>query len=147
MTIFPGQTLLIHGHHEPLRRQINYLKRHADDSFCAHLDLVRYPSFMDNVPSLSEGLYFDDTAPMLLKLRNVEPHIDTWVGNHPIPTERLALFWLLWIKHWCYFGVEGSKATCLKSGDFVVFDDSKEHYLMSSTQWVGVSWQLRRQGS
>lgn len=157
--------ILFQGHHEPTKAQLADARRWADDSFCASAPL----SFMENFPATfpnSNEWGFGTETPILLKLKNVEPHDDPWVGsnldgydfdNPPVgwdkfgaPMERLAIFWVLSIathsRHVnpiIHLGC-GADVAKLKVGDFVVFDDQVTHWVMSDKTWHGAAIQLAR---
>ncbi len=124
---------------------IRLLRERADDTF---MQTTRHKDFNDKklIPSLPDGLCFADEHPMILKIGNVYPHTDPWCGVGT-PGIRRSLFWLLEIEEdgsemTVFFGVEGHKAVQLKNGDYVIFDDSKEHFVIAESMWVGCAWQL-----
>ena len=150
------------GNLQPTKAQLAEIRRSADDSFCSSAE----PSFMSNFPYVwpgSQRWSFDTDSPVLLKLKNVEPHDDPWAGRHKSnfdfdnppagwnesgePLERLAIFWVLTIanrpRHTSiiHFGC-GSDFEKLKAGDFVVFDDRIPHWVMADMLWHGASIQL-----
>lgn len=149
--------MIVHeGFQTATREQLVHARKRADESFCATaspvFDDAGLPTFENWKPGCSTTL---------LKLANVEPHDDPWVGSHKDvldfnnppqgfnqfgePLERLAIFWLLEVKSRLHdrirFYTEG-KWIQLKAGQFVVFDDSKTHAVMAESKWVGAAWQL-----
>lgn len=133
------------GFHKPLPRQIRHIREKGDGTFSVESSIdefVREPLIPPCPPGWERAE--PESPVMLLKLSDsVEPHEDWWVADAPEPKQRGALFWLLWARNPCYFGVEGAKSVKLFSGDWVFFDDSKEHWLMAKGMWLGCAWQLR----
>ena len=134
---------------QPSKLQLDEIKKHADSSFCA----TSSAEFMTNFPTL-DGWTADATASkaILLKLKNVVPHDDEWVGSRPIPKSRRAIFWLLagGASHEQPVGVHfgcGRQTVFLKPGDFVVFNDAITHWVMSDKIWFGAAIQLRKSKS
>jgi hypothetical protein len=132
------------GFLKPTREQIDEIRVKSDDSFC----VGSTESFMSNFP-MFEGFAPDEKSAMLLKMRNVEPHSDPWVSNTSEPRSRRALFWLIEgggqanrFGTSLIFGA-GGKTTPLKPGQFVVFNDAKDHWVMSEKLWKGAAIQLR----
>jgi hypothetical protein len=138
--------ILATGHLNPERFQIDEGRLKADGSFCS----CSSEKFMSNFPQF-EGFTSANDAPILLKLRNVEPHDDPWVGPGKEPRTRRAVFWLLEGG-----GSTSSTFTCpvifgcgrqfksMKPGDFVVFNDRITHWVMSEKLWRGAAVQLRK---
>ncbi len=135
----------------PSREQLEELHKQADESFCARsTQQFNQPA---TIPRLDGHVYCGDAV--LLRLRNVEPHDDPWVSEGKDPRVRRAIFWLMsgnkskdtrYNQLKCdsvWFGC-GPKQTRMEVGDWVLFDDSKKHWVMSDHIWRGASWQLRR---
>jgi hypothetical protein len=136
--------ILATGFLKPERFQVEEARVKADDSFCA----AASAAFINNLPSFDGWENAYDTA-TLLKLRNVEPHSDAWVGRGPEPRVRRAIFWLLEGGGQSAFGLPlifgcGRKHIKMKPGDFVVFNDSIDHWVMSEKLWRGAAIQLRK---
>ena len=135
--------ILTTGRLQPKTFQLDEARDRGDDSFCT----CSSNAFMDNFPSF-EGWEAGDTEPILLKLKNVEPHSDVWVGKGSEPRTRRAIFWLLqggetYSGQGIFFGC-GRKHIRMRHGDFVVFNDSISHWVMSNTKWYGAAIQLRK---
>ena len=136
--------MIIHtGFMPPSKQQLDQLRRLADESFCA----ISNEEFMRIVPSF-EGWQPAEVGATLLKLKNVEPHDDPWVGRGAQPRVRRAIFWLMhggesYSGRGVYFGC-GRHSVHLKPGEFVVFNDTVKHWVMSHKQWRGAAWQLRK---
>lgn len=129
------------GFMPPTKAQLVELRRWADESFCTNST----KEFMHCFPSFDGWELAEDTA-TLLRLKNVEPHDDPWVSRGPAPRVRRALFWLMegggsYSGEGVFFGC-GKAVKRLKPGDFVVFDDSKTHWVMSDRFWRGAAIQL-----
>lgn len=140
------------GNLRPSLEQVAHACRTADDSFCQKSK----PEFNVDIPKIDGFEYAGDAV--LLRLRNVEPHNDPWVSNGNDPRVRRAVFWLLHISGgknqnrgynqtklddvWLGCGKDKIK---MRVGDWVLFDDSKDHWVMSDHIWRGASWQLRKE--
>ena len=99
---------------------------------------VGFPTF--------EGFRPADKFALLLRLKNVEPHNDPWVGMGSEPRKRRAIFWLLnggrsSNRRIVHFGC-GGKIVTMRPGDFVVFNDARTHWVMSGRVWYGAAAQL-----
>jgi hypothetical protein len=135
--------ILLTGSLTPTKAQLNMARAKADDTFCTIVDA----EFMSNFPSF-EG-FVVASAPILLKLKNVEPHNDPWVGNGAEPGVRRAIFWLLEGGGQSAFSLPlvfgcGRKYHKMKPGDFVVFNDVVDHWVMSEKLWRGAAAQLTK---
>jgi hypothetical protein len=140
------EQVIIVGHHKPKPVQVRHIQEQGDGTFCKLSNIVELEeeSFLPKVPQGWVRASAGESV-MILKLSgNVEPHEDSWVENGPEPSERRALFWLLKSRHPCFFGTEESKPVSMMAGDWVFFDDRLQHWLMTSGQWLGCAWQLRR---
>lgn len=128
------------------------IMKNADESFCVRSS----KGFNELKPKIDGWEYAGDAV--LLRLRNVEPHDDPWVSDGPDPRYRRALFWLMgeskrlktgqarFNQLRCdgiWFGC-GKDQIKLKPGEWVLFDDSKKHWVMSDYIWRGASWQMRK---
>lgn len=136
--------ILATGHRKPERFQIDEVRVRADSSFCVGSS----DQFAQSFPAF-DGWENGDTSATLLKLRNVEPHCDEWVGRGSAPRVRRALFWLLegggqsaFVQR-LIFGC-GRQFKTMEPGDFVVFNDSVNHWVMSEKLWRGAAIQLRK---
>lgn len=135
--------ILYRGFQEPSKIQLMEAKSEADASFCA----ASSEAFMSVFPQFQGWQSAEKTA-TLLKLKNVEPHDDPWVSRGGQPKVRRAIFWLMEGGWACsgagvVFGC-GRATVRLVPGDFVVFNDSTTHWVMSNRQWLGASIQLRK---
>lgn len=132
------------GFMSPTKAQLVELRRLADDSFCTNsTEGFMLPSF----PSFDGWELAEDTA-TLLRLKNVEPHVDPWVPFGPSPKVRRALFWLMEGGRvngtsGVFFGC-GRAVKQLEPGDFVIFNDATTHWVMSDRPWRGAAVQLRK---
>lgn len=131
------------GFMPPSKDQLAHLRKWADDSFCTNST----EEFMHCFPSFDGWVHAEDTA-TLLKLKNVEPHDDPWVSRGPAPKVRRALFWLMdggntYSGQGIFFGC-GRATKRLKPGEFVIFNDSITHWVMSNRTWRGAAIQLKR---
>jgi hypothetical protein len=105
--------------------------------------LATLPQFWNPtlVPPIPKGYVYDEESPLLIKAQNIEPHVDTW-DTSGRPANNRSLFWLLKTRSHVHVGVHGQPAVKLLPNDYLIFDDSKEHWLMANHTWVGVIWKL-----
>lgn len=134
--------ILVTGHLKPERFQIDEARVKADDSFVQ----CSSEEFMSNFPQFERFTAAND-VPILLEMRNVEPHSDDWVGNGNVPRTRRAIFWLLegggQNGEGLVFGC-GAKHIRMEPGDFVIFNDAVDHWVMSEKLWRGAAVQLQK---
>jgi mannose-6-phosphate isomerase-like protein (cupin superfamily) len=129
------------GRLKPERFQLEEARKNADGSFC-----VNYSEQFGTHFPVFEGFTPADSG-ILLKLKNVEPHEDPWVSRQKEPRARRSIFWLLegggqaGYGSCIHFGC-GAKIIKMFPGDFVIFNDSKTHWVMSEKQWRGAAVQL-----
>lgn len=121
------------------------VRARADESFCT----VASQDFMSKIPQVvHRGVQYRSAQnAILLKMNNVEPHDDPWVGKYEEELdERRAVFWLMTCPPSAniHFWNEGSDPIKLQAGSLVLFDDSKLHLLMSNRRWYGAAWQLTK---
>jgi hypothetical protein len=138
--------ILLTGFLRPDRSQIDECRVKADGSFCTGSS----KGFMKNFPTFDGWVPAEEFA-TLLKLRNVEPHDDHFVGRGKEPRVRRAIFWLLEgggqdiLDQRLIFGC-GRQHFKMKPGDFVVFNDKIDHWVMSQQMWRGAAVQLVKAG-
>jgi hypothetical protein len=139
------------AHHPVYSAQLAEAKAKADESFCTQSSedfMIGAPKITGYVPAMKDAT--------LLKLRNVEPHDDPWVGYEPHPfypevhgadwsmdgpKNRRAVFWLLHAPKPIHI-MCGNHFRKLRRGDYVVFDDSKLHCVIADAKWIGAAWQI-----
>jgi hypothetical protein len=129
------------GSHPLLKSQVQELMKRADDSFCVNSS----DEFMISFPVV-EGWEPAEMNATLLRLKCVEPHDDPFVGADEEPKVRRAIFWLvrgggIGRNTPLIFGC-GTESVTLNPGDYVVFDDSVDHWVMSEKVWYGAAIQL-----
>jgi hypothetical protein len=134
----------------PTAAQVRLVREHADGSFCRTV-----PQSFDfmNVPPLPEGYAFDSETFTALKLKNVEPHNDTWVGGLPAgvdtsgwedgPPSRRAVFWIIDMARHSHLHIQcGAFSSRMRKGSWVLFDDSVLHCVVSDRTWYGLACQV-----
>jgi mannose-6-phosphate isomerase-like protein (cupin superfamily) len=136
--------ILSSGFLQPQRFQIDEARVKADESFCA----LSSKTFLNNFP-VFPGWENAEESVTLLKLKNVTPHNDVWVSRGSQPRVRRAIFWLLEGGGQSSFGQHlifgcGRKHVTMKPGDFVVFNDNVDHWVMSEKLWRGAAIQLSK---
>ena len=135
--------ILTQGFFAPSKKQIVEVRKNADESFCQ----ISTKEFMKPFPSF-EGWQCAEESATLLALKNVEPHDDPWVSRGREPRVRRALFWLLdggqtFNGEGVFFGC-GRESVRIKPGEFVVFNDTLKHWVMSNKKWFGAAIQLSK---
>lgn len=125
------------GRQMPTPAQRRILREIADDSFTMSL-----PINFGSVPC-GEKWKPDLTTSTALRMRNVLPHTDDYVGIGR-PRSYVAVFWLVDIPNGegLYLQV-GGVARAMQKGDFVVFKDSVLHSVSSDRVWRGCAYQAR----
>ena len=123
------------GSKKPTRSQMLEIEGQADDSF-----LVSPPKGFD-MPCFP-GWEVDPLSGIALKIRNVEPHTDDWVGKNPLPRRRASIFWLMRSRDHIWLHV-GNDAVRMEPFDYVLFDDRKMHSVIARQTWVGCAYQVR----
>ncbi len=121
------------GNLAPTKTELQESIKRGDESFSTRplfafgLDLPEW-----------EGRKIDFNSFMLLKCKNVEPHIDCYVADGEGGQKRIAIFWLTKGNLHLQCGNESKR---MKSGDYVIFDDSKMHCVVADKQWYGAAAQ------
>ena len=107
----------------------------GDESFSNYCSSV----FGRNLPEY-EGRKLDFNSMILLNCKNVEPHKDPYVVNsaRKEPKKRAAIFWLTEGELHIQCGDFCEK---MKSGDYIVFDDSIMHCVVADKKWRGAAAQ------
>ena len=127
------------GFQKPTAKQKQIAIKRADASFTEGV-----PWDFGDLPTGSKWLATTDTG-ILLKMRNVEPHVDPWLSSAREPAERKrsALFWVIDLPSFerIHFQCGGQKAS-LRRGDYVVFNDSIMHCVVAERVWKGCAYQL-----
>lgn len=132
---------------KPTKQQIRVAKQIGDSSFTASLfekDFTTFPEGGIPSPSLVEDAWKDYIRTMIfLKMKNVEPHTDTYVGYHDLQEHDVfaSLFWVLEARKPLYLHV-GPNSASLKAGSWVLFADTVTHSVISDATWVGCATQV-----
>ena len=125
------------GRQMPTPAQRRILREIADDSFTMSL-----PIDFGSVPC-GEKWKPDLTTRMAIRMRNVVPHTDDYVGIGR-PRSYVAVFWLVDIPNGEGLCLQvGGVARSMRQGDFVVFKDSVLHSVISDRVWRGCAYQAR----
>mgnify|MGYP001145119447 CR=1 FL=1 len=130
------------GRLNPSKHHLLEARQKADSTFCVSAS----DEFMQDFPTVLGWKPAGMTA-TLLKLKCVEPHDDPFVGGGEEPTVRRAIFWLLRgggidYRQPLIFGC-GAMSVKMRPGNYVVFDDTITHWVMSEKVWYGAALQLR----
>ena len=130
--------------HKP-RKLVSLVKEKGDESFCSHLDT----SIEDNFKLLpdveSHGYKIShDSAIMLSGLVCVDPHTDFPVGT--LNTKHAVFGLLSGGKNLRLLvrNERGWNVTRMSPGDWVIFEDGKEHMVLADTAWSGIAVQLKK---
>lgn len=116
-----------------------FVKQRADNSFTSTLD----EKLFGNLPNTKSLPNIEDIdSAIALKMKNVEPHTDTWVGSGN-PKKYTSIFWLVSIPKNNYLYIQiGDRAVKMYAGYFVEFDDTVLHSVQSSHTWYGIAYQV-----
>ncbi len=129
------------GSQQPSNEQLAYARKWADESFCTTVEtefMVQVPTYKNMVPAQQA---------IVLKLKSVEPHDDTWQGKineagEDGPPTRYAFFWLMKSAKPIHL-MCGTHSRRLMPNDWVVFDDSVLHCVVADSVWYGSAWQIQ----
>lgn len=139
-----NESLKIATRHKP-RKLVDRARKYGDDSFAVLLDTTKQEIFKllpDVTPFGYEVSY--GSAIMLSGLVCVGPHTDTSVG---ILKTRHAVFGLLsGGKNLQLFVRDNDEwvITRMRPGDWVLFEDHKEHMVLADTKWTGIAVQVKK---
>jgi hypothetical protein len=125
------------GTQHPTAAQRRMVRDLADDSFTTTL-----PRDFGPVPCGSAWKP-DLTTSVALRMRCVEPHQDDWVGAGR-PRRHAAVFWLVDAPKFEDLILHvGTVAKRMRTGDFVLFNDSVMHSVFAKRVWRGCAYQVR----
>ena len=125
--------ILKRGYQKPSKSIVELTMKYADDSFMSGFQTD------EKLPGHDEFHLHLNTL-VALKCKNVEPHSDEWMGADDI-LNHWAIFWLVQTRApWIYIQV-GDAYERLKLGDYVVFQDSVTHCVVSDRVWRGIAYQ------
>lgn len=129
--------------HKP-RALVSLVKRRGDSSFCSLLD-TRDESIFALLPNVKPFGYeiSHNSGAMLAGMVYVEPHDDMPVGD--LMTSKAIFGLLSGGKNFKLF-VRNGKDWNIRNmvpGQWVLFEDRKEHMVMSETPWCGVAIQVK----
>ncbi len=139
-----ASSLKIVTRHKP-RKLVDKARKYGDDSFGATLDTMKQEIFKllpDVTPfgyEVSHG-----SAIMLSGLVYVGPHTDPSVG---VLNTSHSVFGLLSGGKNLQLFVRGNgkwDVTQMVPGDWVLFEDDKEHMVLADTKWTGVAVQVKK---
>ena len=129
--------------HKP-RELVSLVKRRGDSSFCSPLDTrdERIFALLPNVKSFGYDLSHNSGV-MLAGMVYVEPHEDMPVGD--LVTSKAIFGLLSGGKNFKLFVRNGEDWDFrdMVPGAWVLFEDHKEHMVMSDTPWCGVAIQVK----
>ena len=125
----------VSGYLNPPKELFKAVNAVADNSFCRCLSADEITT-LPTIPSWSP----DRHTNTCLRLRNVEPHTDDFIGLGRPKTWR-GMFWLLRGNLWIQAGADAQE---MSSGDWVLFDDTVNHCVVAEKQWVGIAVQYVR---
>jgi hypothetical protein len=129
--------IYVMGRQMPTPAQRRIVREIADDSFTKSL-----PIDFGDVPC-GEKWEPDLTTRTAIRMRNVVPHTDDYVGIGR-PRSYVAVFWLVDIPNGkgLYLQV-GGVARYMRQGDFVIFKDTVLHSVISDFVWSGCAYQAK----
>jgi len=115
----------------PSLEQKKHVKSRADGSFCSTVDVSLFNQETRKIDSA-----------IALRMKNVEPHTDFWVGMDE-PKDYRAFFWLMGIPKYEYLNIQvGNYAKKMYAGDCIEFDDRIMHSVQSNHTWYGIAYQV-----
>ena len=139
-----GNNMKIATKHRP-KKLVSIVKRHGDESFCSHFDTTIEDNFKLLPDIKSHGYEIShNTAIMLSGMVCVDPHEDFPVGS--LDTKH-AVFGLLSGGKNLRLLVRDERdwnITRMSPGDWVVFEDGKEHMVLADTKWTAIALQLKK---
>jgi hypothetical protein len=134
--------LFAKGNLEPSKAQLVKLQVSATTDFTERAPKEFFQPTLDMMLYGEEHTEFE--TPVLIKGKNVYPHTDPWCGRRPEPIERRNLFWLAKYPRDRYLEFYYGNDSCrMTGGDWVIFDDSIVHSLISKYTWYGMILELR----
>lgn len=129
--------------HKP-KKLVSLAKERGNDSCGAALDTTNEDIF-NLLPDVTQfGFELShDSAIMLANLVCVHPHTDPSVGI--LKTSHAAFGLLSGGKDLRLFVRDGDEwiVTEMRPGNWVIFEDNKEHMVMAESKWTGVSFQVK----
>lgn len=127
------------GKQQPTPQQKRIVRKIADDSF-----LRQVPEDFGPVPCASDSWVPDLSSMVALRMKCVDPHTDDWVGEGNKPRRYIAVFWVVDMSGFDDLWIQvGSAAQRMYVGDFIAFDDSVMHCVVTKNYWRGVAYQMR----
>lgn len=137
-----GEIIQIAFRHKP-RALVSLVKRRGDSSFCSLLD-TRDESIFALLPDVKPfGYELSHNSAIMLMGINVPPHTDISVGE--LKTKHSLFGLLSGGKNFNLF-VRNDKDWNIRKmapGQWVLFEDCKEHMVTSETPWCGVAIQVK----
>lgn len=129
--------------HKP-KKLVSLAKERGNDECGAALDTTNEDIF-NLLPDVTQfGFELShDSAIMLANLVCVHPHTDPSVGI--LKTSHAAFGLLSGGKDLRLFVRDGDEwiVTEMRPGNWVIFEDNKEHMVMAESKWTGVSFQVK----
>ena len=135
--------LIASGNLKPSKEQIARIKGLATNDFTRIVSAEFFQPTLDMMLYGEKHTEFESNA-TLVKGKNISPHTDPWCGKYPEPIERRNLFWLAKYPRDRYLEFYYGNDSCrMTGGDWVIFDDSIVHSLISKYTWYGMILELR----
>jgi hypothetical protein len=139
-----GNNMKIATKHKP-KKLVSIVKERGDESFCMFFDTTIEDNFKLLPDVESHGYKIShNSAIMLSGLVCVDPHTDFSVGD--LDTKH-AIFGLLSGGKNLRLLVRGERGwniTRMSPGDWVIFEDGKEHMVLADTAWSGIAIQVKK---
>ena len=135
------------GWFKPTKEQVKIAKSVGDSSFTACLNQDKFSAFSQDLiptPSAVNDSWDNFIKTLIfLKMKNVEPHTDPYVGNVELEEHDVfaSLFWVLDARKPLHLQV-GPHSASLKAGSWVLFADTVTHSVISDATWVGCATQV-----
>lgn len=137
--MYPSGTL------KPTKAQLAEARRRAVMHEFCNVASEEFNYFCPEMRIYGESTHFHETV--LLKSKSVQPHTDPWLGSGLLAdcnTQR-NIFWLMHSLSGSPIYLQvGNDARKMYPGDWVVFDDSVMHSVVSDVTWLGAATQVSK---
>lgn len=130
---------------KPTKAQLAEARRRAVMHEFCNVASEDFNYFCPEMRIYGEDTSFQET--ILLKNKNVQPHTDPWVGSGLLTdgTIQRNIFWLMHSPSDTPIYLQvGNDARKMYPGDWVIFDDSTMHSVVSDITWIGAATQIAK---
>lgn len=139
-----GEVFRVASEHKP-EKLVSLVREKGNDTFAIKLDTLDEEIF-NLLPNVSRFGYevSHKSGVMLANLVCVEPHTDPSVGR--LDTSHAVFGLLSGGKNLQLFVRDNDEwvITRMRPGDWVLFEDHKEHMVLADTKWTGIAVQVKK---